>query len=301
MADIHSTHRPVNYPNRATLGGEFTDDDYRLLCQKLETQHHRVGDGRRKQNLTRTQFQEHQIRDIRRKVDRFKTTFSHLTVEEIFTALAELEYNEDEAALHLTKPDYITQLRRTIARAHSVSITRAKGPVKRERVTTGPVVSVATKSPSSPPSAHQSDAEAFESDETVADSDDEASDESDSPVRARHRGTGTTVGAKTVKRMGRLRLDEALAKVSTASDPEVAMEGWSEARVRAYKMMRQNPNAYYYRFNAPGEMQRNGAWSREEHQLFVERLAEVGADGQWGIFSIVIPGRVGYQVRARWR
>jgi len=28
----------------------------------------------------------------------------------------------------------------------------------------------------------------------------------------------------------------------------------------------------------------------------MERLAEVGADGQWGIFSMTIPGRVGYQV-----
>jgi len=28
----------------------------------------------------------------------------------------------------------------------------------------------------------------------------------------------------------------------------------------------------------------------------MDRLAEVGADGQWGIFSMTIPGRVGYQV-----
>jgi hypothetical protein len=25
-------------------------------------------------------------------------------------------------------------------------------------------------------------------------------------------------------------------------------------------------------------------------------LKEIGADGQWGIFSMAIPGRVGYQV-----
>jgi hypothetical protein len=30
--------------------------------------------------------------------------------------------------------------------------------------------------------------------------------------------------------------------------------------------------------------------------LFFKRLKEIGADGQWGIFSMAIPGRVGYQV-----
>jgi hypothetical protein len=35
---------------------------------------------------------------------------------------------------------------------------------------------------------------------------------------------------------------------------------------------------------------------QEEKELFFKRLAEVGADGQWGIFSIAVPGRVGYQV-----
>jgi len=40
-----------------------------------------------------------------------------------------------------------------------------------------------------------------------------------------------------------------------------AFEGWSEARIKAYKMIGINPNTYYYRFNAPGEKQRNGAWT----------------------------------------
>jgi hypothetical protein len=35
---------------------------------------------------------------------------------------------------------------------------------------------------------------------------------------------------------------------------------------------------------------------QEERELFFARLKEVGADGQWGIFSKAIPGRVGYQV-----
>jgi hypothetical protein len=92
------------------------------------------------------------------------------------------------------------------------------------------------------------------------------------------------------KKASRLRLDDALANVAD-------MEGWSEARIRAYQGMKKNPNAYFYRFNAPGETQKNGPWSKEEDDMFMKRLGEFGADGQWGIFSMTIPGRVGYQVR----
>jgi hypothetical protein len=56
-----------------------------------------------------------------------------------------------------------------------------------------------------------------------------------------------------------------------------------------------NPNAYYYRFNDPGEKQRNGAWTKEEIGLFNARMKEMGVNGQWGIFAMEIPGRVGYQ------
>jgi hypothetical protein len=35
---------------------------------------------------------------------------------------------------------------------------------------------------------------------------------------------------------------------------------------------------------------------QDEHELFMTRLKEKGADGEWGIFSMAIPGRVGYQV-----
>ncbi|KAI7885042.1 hypothetical protein K492DRAFT_204296 [Lichtheimia hyalospora FSU 10163] len=104
--------------------------------------------------------------------------------------------------------------------------------------------------------------------------------------------------AKKQYRMGsRLCLDEAVKQAQQRQkvDPEKAFEGWSEARIYAYKMIDENPNSYYYRFNAPGEVQRRGQWSKEEKKLFFNRLAEIGANGQWGIFSMKIPGRVGYQ------
>jgi len=36
---------------------------------------------------------------------------------------------------------------------------------------------------------------------------------------------------------------------------------------------------------------------QEEKKLFMERLNGQPADGQWGIFSMAISGRVGYQVK----
>ncbi|KAJ1803997.1 hypothetical protein LPJ56_006835, partial [Coemansia sp. RSA 2599] len=78
-------------------------------------------------------------------------------------------------------------------------------------------------------------------------------------------------------------------------DLSKAMKGWSEARIKAFKAIKTKPNTYYYRFNAPGEEQRTGQWTAEEQKLFHARLKEIGANGQWGIFSMTIPGRVGYQ------
>ncbi|ORY91285.1 hypothetical protein BCR43DRAFT_498828 [Syncephalastrum racemosum] len=98
---------------------------------------------------------------------------------------------------------------------------------------------------------------------------------------------------KRTRRPGRLALDDALKQMQT--QPGSAFEGWSEARIRAYQMIEQNPNSYYYRFNAPGEEQRKGPWSDQERELFFKRLQDFGANGQWGIFSMAIPGRVGYQ------
>jgi len=62
--------------------------------------------------------------------------------------------------------------------------------------------------------------------------------------------------------MNRLRLDDALKQLQEGgNDPDKVFEGWSEARIKAYKQIDTNPNSYYYRFNAPGECQRNGPWT----------------------------------------
>lgn len=81
--------------------------------------------------------------------------------------------------------------------------------------------------------------------------------------------------------------------------------GWSEARIKAFRNRETNPNQYYYRFNDPGEPQATGKWSQKDKALFLQLIKEKGVDyqvekrgwreGQWGIFSRQIPGRVGYQ------
>jgi len=91
------------------------------------------------------------------------------------------------------------------------------------------------------------------------------------------------------KRVKRILLDEALKTKDTN------MNDWSEARKKAYKAIKQNPNAYHYRFNRPGETQGKGGWTKEEHKRFMEVLLEKGANKNWGLFSINIKGRVGYQ------
>lgn len=76
-------------------------------------------------------------------------------------------------------------------------------------------------------------------------------------------------------------------------------DSWSDAHKNSYMQMKSNPNTYLYRNLPPGEQQRNGPWSPEEHRLFLKRLHEIRSqgiyEGKWGIFSQSIPGRVGYQ------
>ena len=75
---------------------------------------------------------------------------------------------------------------------------------------------------------------------------------------------------------------------------------WSEARRNSYMKERESPNSYYYRHLPQGEVQRNGPWTEQEKRLFIERYNQMQGDdgsvhGQWGLFSLAIPGRVGYQ------
>eukprot|EP00960_Hanusia_phi_P056587 763318-Hanusia_phi.AAC.8 len=78
--------------------------------------------------------------------------------------------------------------------------------------------------------------------------------------------------------------------------------GWSSERLSAYEKVHQAPNVYLYSYPAPGQTQRHGAWSPQEHERF---MMEVEASGgweklnspqtQWGLFALGVESRVGYQ------
>ena len=78
-------------------------------------------------------------------------------------------------------------------------------------------------------------------------------------------------------------------------------ESWSDAHKSSYLKGQKNPNAYFYRNLRPGEKRRNGKWTAEETKNFINRIKTMSKKNfydsapQWGIFSMEIPGRVGYQ------
>jgi hypothetical protein len=94
-----------------------------------------------------------------------------------------------------------------------------------------------------------------------------------------------------------------IARPMESPDSQVTCEAgdprfWSNAKRRAWELMRSNPNSYYYRHCDPHEVQKTGPWDADELELFKLRAKECPpCEGKWGIFAQGIPGRVGYQCR----
>ncbi|KAI8577103.1 hypothetical protein K450DRAFT_253670 [Umbelopsis ramanniana AG] len=208
--------------------------------------------------LQQRQFAEYERRERARKSQKILAMFDYVGDEEIDEMLEDCGNDEDEVIVRLTQTGYLIGIRKQIATKHIPEVERAAPSMTDEQ---------------------------------------KAAYEQLLKKRSVTLKKTTNDQAKKQYRMGgRLGLDEALKQFQEHQiDPEKAFEGWSQARIRAYQMIEQNPNSYYYRFNAPGEVQRKGQWTEEEKKLFYARLAEAGANGQWGIFSMKIPGRVGYQ------
>ncbi|KAL1922293.1 uncharacterized protein VTP21DRAFT_9832 [Calcarisporiella thermophila] len=206
--------------------------------------------------LQQRKFQEFERREKQRKYRKVRAMFDYLADEEIDEALADCENDEDEVIVRFTQPGYLYDVRKNLAHKHSA--------------------------PESTTGMTDEQREAYQ--QLLK-------------KRSETLKKTTTESAKKQYRMGgRLGLDEAIRQAQMHKiDPKKAFEGWSQARIRAWDQRDKNPNSYYYRFNAPGEVQRKGQWTKEEEKVFFKRLDEIGANGQWGIFSMAIPGRVGYQ------
>ncbi|KAI8374500.1 uncharacterized protein BYT42DRAFT_576604 [Radiomyces spectabilis] len=208
--------------------------------------------------LQQRQFAEFERRENDRKSKKIKAIYDYLTSEEIDEMLIDCEHDEDEVIVRLTQNGYLLGIRKIIATKHAPEVETKHNLMSEEQQ------------------------EAYKQllkkrSETL-------------------KKTTNDTAKKQYRMGGRLALDDALKQVQENQvDLEKAFEGWSQARIRAYQMIDQNPNSYYYRFNAPGEVQRKGQWADDEREIFFKRLEEVGANGQWGIFAMKVPGRVGYQ------
>lgn len=131
---------------------------------------------------------------------------------------------------------------------------------------------------------------------------DEDSDDDESSDDGDYYGTYATGETSNRGSRGNVKRACKPQKLNIPCPPEVKEEEWntwSDAHKQSYKQMKSNPNSYLYRNLSPGEKQKNGPWSPEEHRLFLKRLHEIREqginEGKWGIFSEAIPGRVGYQ------
>ncbi|KAF9141856.1 hypothetical protein BG015_001105 [Linnemannia schmuckeri] len=81
---------------------------------------------------------------------------------------------------------------------------------------------------------------------------------------------------------------------------------WSEVRIKTWEHRRTNVEGFYYRFVDPTEGQQNGPWSAKSAQEFMVRLEEWKARGirigtSWGIFSMKVSHKAGYQCSSYYR
>ncbi|KAK8882681.1 hypothetical protein M9Y10_045323 [Tritrichomonas musculus] len=75
---------------------------------------------------------------------------------------------------------------------------------------------------------------------------------------------------------------------------------WSDIHRKSFLAGMKDPNTFLYRNCPIGVQRKNGPWSEEEKRAFLKRLNQIRGnkdtiDGKWGIFSLGVPGRVGYQ------
>ncbi|KAI8360145.1 hypothetical protein B0O80DRAFT_381131 [Mortierella sp. GBAus27b] len=87
---------------------------------------------------------------------------------------------------------------------------------------------------------------------------------------------------------------------------EEQVRSWSEVRIRTWEQKRSHTEAFYYRFVDPTEGQQNGPWDPESVKQFMERLKEWQDRGirigtSWGVFSMHVMHKAGYQCSAYYR
>ena len=92
--------------------------------------------------------------------------------------------------------------------------------------------------------------------------------------------------------------DPDLPEKLSAYISEEIWKSWSPIRKESFKQIITNPNSFFYRNRPPGDPHKLGGFSEAEEKQFLERLdyfKKLGVEGFWGLFSVPILGRVGYQ------
>lgn len=74
-----------------------------------------------------------------------------------------------------------------------------------------------------------------------------------------------------------------------------AYDRWSMDQQYLWDRVPQDPNAYYYRYPAPGEKLRTSRWTDAELETFRHMRRTHPTKNTWGLFSMHIMGRTGYQ------
>ncbi|KAG1087818.1 hypothetical protein G6F42_020478 [Rhizopus arrhizus] len=175
--------------------------------------------------LQQRQFANHESREKIRKHNAIREVFDYLIDEEISDILKECENNEvgifEKAICRLSEPGTLVRLRKTIALRYNKEETSYVPLTKSEQI---PIQKTSKQAATSSSRAQETDT-------------------------SKKRQPRTKLG-----------LDAALKQI-TNTKSNVAFEGWSEARIRSFKMIEKNPNSYYYRFNEPGQEQRRGPWT----------------------------------------
>lgn len=90
-------------------------------------------------------------------------------------------------------------------------------------------------------------------------------------------------------------------EASSSKQQAFKPKGRTAAKEKAASQLRTNPNSYFYRLVAPGQLQAQGQWTQEEHDAFMKTAREHGVGDNWGLFASYIGTRVGYQCSAYMR
>ena len=175
----------------------------------------------------------------------------------------------------------------------NVSLDRAEedGPMDTDPVQTGNVENLGTAPHEESSDEYVEDQRSETKDEigNAPNSDDQNADHPDTT-------TNTNCNIKTED----VSLSQRGASGASLDDRKGDISKMSAAQRKAFEGKVKYPNAYYYRFNESLECQRLGDWTADEHKLFMERVRDKGVNKEWGLFSKVIPGRVGYACSNYW-